>query len=75
MYNLDFDGAHQTFAAWERSHPDDPLGPVSNAAAYLFAEFDRLHILESELFTTTRTSKKGRRSSLIRRFRLPLRAN
>jgi hypothetical protein len=51
MYNLDFDGAHQTFVAWEDSHPQDPMGPVSNAAAYLFAEFDRLHILESELFT------------------------
>jgi hypothetical protein len=50
MYNLDFDTAHQTFAAWERVHPEDPLGPVSNAAAYLFAEFDRMHILESELF-------------------------
>jgi hypothetical protein len=50
MYNLDFDAAHQTFTAWEHSHPEDPLGPVSNAAAYLFAEFDRLHILESELF-------------------------
>jgi hypothetical protein len=50
MYNLDFDAAHQTFVAWEHSHPEDPLGPVSNAAAYLFAEFDRLHILESELF-------------------------
>jgi hypothetical protein len=51
MYNLDFDGAHQTFAAWEGSHPEDPMGPISNAAAYLFAEFDRLHILESEFFT------------------------
>jgi len=50
MYNLDFDAAHQTFMAWEHSHPEDALGPVSNAAAYLFAEFDRLHILESELF-------------------------
>ena len=50
MYNLDFDAAHQTFAAWERGHPEDPLGPVSNAAAYLFAEFDRMHILESEFF-------------------------
>ena len=50
MYNLDFDAAHQTFVAWERSHPEDPLGPVSNAAAYLFAEFDRMHILESEFF-------------------------
>lgn len=51
MYNLDFDGAHQTFRSWEGSHPQDPLGPASNAAAYLFAEFARLHILESELFT------------------------
>jgi hypothetical protein len=51
MYNLDFEGAHKTFQSWEASHPDDPLAPVSNAAAYLFSEFDRLHILESELFT------------------------
>ena len=50
MYNLDFDEAHKTFAAWEREHPTDPLGPASNAAAYLFAEFDRLNILHSEFF-------------------------
>lgn len=51
MYNLDFNGAHHTFQTWESDHPQDPLGPVSNAAAYLFAEFERLHVLESELFT------------------------
>jgi len=51
MYNLDFISAHQTFQGFEQAHPEDPLGPVSNAAAYLFAEFDRLHILEVELFT------------------------
>jgi hypothetical protein len=51
MYNLDFDGAHATFESWEVVHPDDAVGPVSNAAAYLFSEFNRLHILESELFT------------------------
>jgi len=50
MYNLEFDQAHQTFAGWEREHPADPLGPASNAAAYLFAEFDRLNILHSEFF-------------------------
>ena len=27
------------------------MGYVSNAAAYLFSEFNRLHILESDLFT------------------------
>ena len=50
MYNLEFDAAHRTFGEWQRLHPDDPMGPVSNAAAYLFAEFDRLHILQSEFF-------------------------
>jgi hypothetical protein len=50
MYNLSFDEAHQTFGQWEHEHPEDPIGPVSNAAAYLFAEFDRLNILHSEFF-------------------------
>jgi hypothetical protein len=50
MYDLNFDEAHKTFAEWERGHPSDPIGPVSNAAAYLFAEFDRLNILHSEFF-------------------------
>jgi hypothetical protein len=50
MYNLNFDEAHKTFAGWEREHPADPIGPASNAAAYLFAEFDRLNILHSEFF-------------------------
>src|ERR1700678_569702 len=50
MYNLNFDDAHKTFAQWEREHPEDPIGPVSNAAAFLFAEFDRLNILHSEFF-------------------------
>jgi hypothetical protein len=53
MYNLDFDEAHKTFVEWEGEHPADPLGPVSNAAAYLFAEFDRLNILHSEFFVDT----------------------
>lgn len=51
MYNLEFSSAHQTFLGYQQLHPDDPLGYVSNAAAYLFSEFDRLHILETDLFT------------------------
>lgn len=51
MYNLEFDKAHDIFAQWERLHPEDPMGPASDAAAYLFSEFDRLHVLEFELFT------------------------
>jgi len=52
MYNLDFQQAHRDFSTWERLHPDDPLGPVSQAAGYLFGEFARLGILESQLFTS-----------------------
>ena len=51
MYNLEFGEAHRTFEAYNRLRPDDPLGPVSNAAAYLFAEFDRLRVLQTEFFT------------------------
>ncbi len=50
MYNLQFDQAHLTFHDWGKQHPDDPMAPVSDAAAYLFSEFDRLHILQSEFF-------------------------
>ncbi len=51
MYNLDFAAAHGAFGEWEKTHPDDPMGPVSDAAAYLFAEFDRLRVLQSEFLT------------------------
>ena len=51
MYNLDFAGAHRAFHEWEGTHPQDPMGPVSDAAAYLFSEFDRLRVLQSEFFT------------------------
>jgi hypothetical protein len=54
MYNLQFDQAHQDFDSWERLHPDDPLGPVSQAAGYLFAEFAHLGVLESQLFTNNK---------------------
>jgi len=50
MYNLQFAEAHRSFQEWESLHPTDPMGPVSDAAAFLFAEFDRLHILQSEFF-------------------------
>src|SRR5579885_600207 len=50
MYDLQFDEAHRSFHQWETEHPDDPMGPVCDAAAYLFSELDRLHILQSEFF-------------------------
>ncbi len=51
MYNLQFEAAHRSFAKWQTLCPEDALGPASDAAAYLFSELDRLHILQSEFFT------------------------
>src|ERR1044071_5208050 len=50
MYNLDFAAAHGIFRSYQQANPGDPMGYVANAAAYLFSEFDRLHILETDLF-------------------------
>jgi hypothetical protein len=61
MYNLNFDAAHRSFAAWERAHPDDPMGPASDAAAFLFFEFDRMNILRSEFLTDDKQVLDGKR--------------
>jgi hypothetical protein len=50
MYNLEFEEAHETLQEYEQARPDDPMGPTSRAAAYLFSEFERLGILQTELF-------------------------
>jgi hypothetical protein len=50
MYNLDFATAHNHFQQWISSHPEDCLGPASDAAAFLFTEFDLLGVLDIELF-------------------------
>lgn len=63
MYDLQFDAAHRSFETWMEQHPDDPLGPVSNAAAFLFSEFDCLHILQSEFFLDDGATLKHTRSA------------
>ncbi|MDQ2833243.1 MAG: hypothetical protein M3Y50_05730 [Acidobacteriota bacterium] len=50
LYNLNFAGAHTQFQQWMSAHPEDPMGPASDAAAYIFTEFDRLGVLDIELF-------------------------
>ncbi len=50
MYQLDFEGALSAFAAWQRAHPADALGPASEAASTLFSELNRLGILEAQFF-------------------------
>ena len=61
MYDLQFAAAHGTFQEWEHLHPDDPLGPTSDAAAYLFSELHRLGVLEWELFLDDARFKQGKK--------------
>jgi hypothetical protein len=50
LYDLDFTGAQREFESWEKLNPDNPMGPVSEAAGILFSEFDRLGVLEAQFY-------------------------
>jgi len=50
MYNLRFDEAQRLAEAAKSMAKDDPVPWVAQACAVLFREFDRMHILRSELF-------------------------
>jgi hypothetical protein len=63
MYNLEFSDAHNTFQTYSKAHPEDPFGATSDGAAYLFEEFNRLGVLQTELFTDD-DKFKGRTRSL-----------
>lgn len=55
LYNLDFAGARNDFTAWETEHPGNPMGPVSEAAGFLFSEFNRLGVLEAQFYENDET--------------------
>jgi hypothetical protein len=61
MYNLQFREAHATIQGYEQLNPGDPFGPTSDAAAYLFSEFDRLDVLQAELFVDDEVFKHRKR--------------
>ena len=50
LYDLDFTGAQREFESWEKSNPDNPMGPASEAAGVLFSEFNRLGVLEAQFY-------------------------
>ena len=50
LYELKPQEARNQFEAWQKSHPDDPLGSASEAASYLFEECYRQAVLTSEFF-------------------------
>jgi len=50
LYELKFEEARTHFEAWQKSHPEDPLGSASEGASYLFEECYRQGVLTSEFF-------------------------
>ncbi len=50
LYELKPEEARNQFAAWQKAHPEDPLGSASEAASYLFEECYRQGVLTSEFF-------------------------
>ena len=50
LYDLDFAGAQREFETWEQVNPQNPMGPVSEAAGVLFSEFNRLGVLEAQFY-------------------------
>ncbi|HEX7287442.1 MAG TPA: hypothetical protein VF532_14745 [Candidatus Angelobacter sp.] len=52
MYNLNFDLAFREADTAKAADREDPMPWVAQACALLFREFERLHILRSELFSS-----------------------
>jgi hypothetical protein len=50
LYELKPAEARKQFEAWQKSHPEDPLGSAAEAASYLFEECYRQGVLTSEYF-------------------------
>ena len=50
LYNYDFATAHAMLDERQRADPADPLPYSVRAAVYMFSEFERLKILETEFF-------------------------
>jgi hypothetical protein len=52
LYDLNFAAAQQEFSSWQQANPENPMGPVSEAAEQLFSEFQRLGVLESQFYAS-----------------------
>ncbi|HEV2022003.1 MAG TPA: hypothetical protein VGQ94_05695 [Terriglobales bacterium] len=63
LYNLDFAGAEKQFHAWQSQHPEDAIGPAAEGAGLLFAEFDRMGILEGQFFADDSSFKEKNKLS------------
>jgi hypothetical protein len=50
LYELNFAEGRKDFQAYQKMRPDDPLGKASEAASYLFEQFNQKGVLTSEFF-------------------------
>jgi hypothetical protein len=50
LYELNFNGAREQFLAYQKAHPEDPLGKAAEGATYLFEEYNSKGVLTSEFF-------------------------
>ncbi|HEV3220019.1 MAG TPA: hypothetical protein VGZ48_09620 [Candidatus Acidoferrales bacterium] len=50
LYEMRFAEARTEFHAWEKGQPNDAMGPMAEAASYLFEEFNAQGVLSSEYF-------------------------
>jgi hypothetical protein len=50
LYELRFEDARGEFAAYQKDHPEDPMGKAAEAASYLFEQFHAKGVLTSEFF-------------------------
>ena len=62
LYDLDFPGAHRILDEYIAKDPVDPLAEAVSAAAYMFQEFHRMKILETEFLTNDKKVSDKKKS-------------
>lgn len=50
LYELRFQDARVEFAAYQKVHPEDPMGKAAEAASYLFEQFNARGVLTTDFF-------------------------
>jgi hypothetical protein len=55
LYSFDFAGAQSIMDQYIAGKPNDPMGYTIKAATYVYSEFDRMGILETEFFESDKS--------------------
>jgi hypothetical protein len=59
LYHLQFSDARAVFSRWRQTHPENPMGPASEAASHIFEEFERHGVLTTAFFLNDDTLLGG----------------